>query len=142
MVGGQVVGCMVVSNLRQVGMDYNLVELSVVEVGALLEEVDDIVVVAAAAAAAVFANENFEIHSRNWHTKHFAQQEAWVPGVVPIEDYMDQQSAVGHAVAVQLHFPTRPNNLLERAEVVVVPGVMEAAEEYNWEPEEMGSCSF
>lgn len=80
--------------------------------------------VAVAAVAAAFANDYFEIHSRNSHIEHF------VPGEAEEEStgYCKVQQGVVHVVVVQQRLPTMPNNLSVKAVEEEVQEAAEAAE--------------
>ena len=82
---------------------------------------------AVAAAAAAFANDYFEIHSRNSHIKHFVQQGAGEAEEVST-GYCKVQQEVVHVVVVQPRLPTMTNNLAVRAVEEEVQEAAEAAE--------------
>ena len=79
------------------------------------------------AAAAAFANDYFEIHSRNSHIKHFVQQ-----GAEEAEEestgYCKVQQEVVHVVVVHQRLSTMPNNLAVKAVAEEVQEAAEAAE--------------
>jgi hypothetical protein len=83
--------------------------------------------VAVAAVAAAFANDCFEIHSRNSHIKHFVQR-----GAEEAEEestgHCKVQPEVVHVAVVQQHLPTMPNNLAVKAVEEEVQEAAEAAE--------------
>ena len=117
----QVVEHIAGGNQLMADMGYMLAELAAV---AAVAEGDTAVAVAAAAA---FANDYFEIHSRNSHIKHFVQQGA---GEAEEEStgYCKVQQEVVHVVVVQRCLPTMPNNLAAKAAEEEVQEAAEAAE--------------
>ena len=118
----QVVEHIVGDNQLLADTDYMLAELA-----AEVAEVEgDTAVAVAAVAAAVFANDYFEIHSRNSHIKHFVQQEAEEAEEASI-GYCKVQREVVHVAVVQQHLPTMSNNLAVKA--VEEEEVQEAAED-------------
>ena len=85
------------------------------------------VAVAVAAVAAAFANDYFEIHSRNSHIKHFVQRGAEEAEEESTE-HCKVQPEVEHVAVVQQSLPTMPNNLAVKAVEEEVQGATEAAE--------------
>lgn len=83
--------------------------------------------VAVAVVAAAFANDYFEIHSRNSHIKHFVQQ-----GAEEAEEESTGncrvQPEVERVAVVQQSLPTMPNNLAVKAVEEEVQEAAEAAE--------------
>jgi hypothetical protein len=120
----QVVEHIVGHNQLMADTGYMLADLAV---EAAQAEGDTVVAVVAVAVAAAFANDYFEIHSRNSHIKHFVQQEAEEAEEESTGNCKVQQEVV-HVAVVQQRLPTMPNNLAVKAVGEEVQEAAEAAE--------------